>query len=279
MDASMGAGGSDLKARGIGDIISAAFEIYKANWQPMVIIAAIVAIPAMIVSYFIQDLLLGNAVDQISSGDVVVSQTGEVTINGGSVGTSLATTLLGTFVLQLLLMVVLLLLYGAMTRAAAQGAAGETVSTEASYKKALVYLGPLIIASILVGLGVAGGLILFIVPGLFLAVKWALTIPAVVIEKKGGVAAMGRSWSLTAEHFWHVAGTAVVAYIIILVASAVISAIFGFLGWFGQGLGAGIANAVTIPFAAIVTVLLFVDLRVRKENYTSEQLKADLSAN
>ena len=276
MDASMG-GGSDLKPRGIGDIISAAFEIYKANFQPMITISAIVAIPAMIVTYFIQNLIIGNAVDNATNAVIVNQQTGAVTINGGAVGNSFGTVLFGSLVVQLLLIIVIMLLTGALTRAAADGAAGSPVSAEASYKRALKYIGPLIIASILIGLGVAFGLILFIIPGLFLLVKWSLAVPAIVIERRGGVAAMGRSWKLTASNFWHVVGVVIVADIIVAVVGGIISAIFSFLVWFGRGLGAGIGQAVTIPFAATVIVLLFIDVRVRHENYTTDQLKADLA--
>ena len=48
-----GAGGPGLPSRGIGEILSTAFEIYKANAQNLLMIVAIVVVPLTFISAFI----------------------------------------------------------------------------------------------------------------------------------------------------------------------------------------------------------------------------------
>jgi hypothetical protein len=45
-----------------------------------------------------------------------------------------------------------------------------------------------------------------------------------------------------------------------------------------QGLVSAVATTVTMPYGVLVGVLLYLDLRARKENLTLEALRADLQA-
>ena len=45
-----------------------------------------------------------------------------------------------------------------------------------------------------------------------------------------------------------------------------------------QGLVAAVATVVTLPYGVLVGVLLYLDLRARKEALTLESLRADLQA-
>ena len=46
-------GGTTIPQRGIGTILSAAFDLYKRNWQTLMGITAVVAIPVAFVQTFI----------------------------------------------------------------------------------------------------------------------------------------------------------------------------------------------------------------------------------
>src|SRR3954449_8178407 len=59
-------------------------------------------------------------------------------------------------------------------------------------RSVLPVLGPLIGAGILAGLGIAGGFVLLIVPGLVLLTMWAVRAPAIVVENRGVFDAFGR---------------------------------------------------------------------------------------
>jgi hypothetical protein len=62
------------------------------------------------------------------------------------------------------------------------------------------------------------------------------------------------------------------------VVNAVITVPFGNTGWFVQAVVAAVATVVTLPYGVLVGVLLYLDLRARKEQLTLERLRSDLQA-
>ena len=98
------------------------------------------------------------------------------------------------------------------------------------------------------------------------------------MEDKRGTEAMRRSWELVGGHWWHAAFTLLVAGLITAVVNAVITAPFSAGAWLVQGVAAAVATIVTLPFGALVGVLLYLDLRARKEPLDLDTLKANLQA-
>ena len=64
-----------------------------------------------------------------------------------------------------------LVLTGAITRAVAAEVAGQDPSVEQSYRFGFHRLGPVLLVSVLVGLATIGGLILFIIPGIYIGIR------------------------------------------------------------------------------------------------------------
>jgi hypothetical protein len=104
----------------------------------------------------------------------------------------------------------------------------------------------------------------------------AVSIEALVVEGRRGTQAMGRSWELVGGHWWHAFGTLVVAGLLTGILNAVITAPFGATGWFVQAVAAAVATVVTLPYGVLVGVLLYLDLRARKESLTLDTLRTDL---
>jgi hypothetical protein len=100
------------------------------------------------------------------------------------------------------------ILQGALTRASVDDLSKKGVSIGAALGDGLRYFFPLFIVALLVGLGSIIGLVLFIVPGLFLMVRWAVSAPAALIEREGPTHSIGRSAELTEGHRWAVFGLA-----------------------------------------------------------------------
>jgi hypothetical protein len=265
-----GAGGPGLPQRGIGEILSTAFEIYKANAASLLMIVAIVVVPLTFISAFI-------------GGVVFAPETETVTIFGESVETVSARTAGAAFLVFIvgivIAVVISAVLQAAIMRGAALGSIGDPVDVDASYKWGFARFGSVMLISILVGLAVLGGLILLIIPGLIFAVMFSVSIPALVVENRRGTDAMSRSWNLVKGQFWHAVGVIVVAGIIAAVVSGIIGAIGGALGdnWFLSWIFQAIAQIITAPFSAIVSVLLYLDLRARKEALTADALRAELN--
>ena len=121
---------------------------------------------------------------------------------------------------------------------------------------------PLLVAGLLAGLGIAAGLILLIVPGLFLMTIWAVIAPVIVLEKRPALAAFGRSRELVRGHGWTVFGIVVITGLLTGIASSILQAAFSFLPRFLEILvGGTIAQAVVAPFSAIALAITYFRLR------------------
>lgn len=219
----------------VGGILSESWQLYTKFFSRFFVIALIV--------YLIVNLL--NAV--------------VATLFGHGVGIALllalitaVVSLVGTFWLQ-----------GALVFAVDDMRDGRIDTTVGQlFERARPYLGTLILAGILAGLGIAVGLVLFIIPGLFLLTWWCLIVPVIVLEGKQVGESFSRSRELVRGHGWTVFGVVVVTAILSTIASGIIQAIFSFLGSFLRyWIGGAIANAVVGPFFAIALTLMYFTLR------------------
>lgn len=265
MNQTIGQGGgmAALPPRGIGEILGAAFQLYRRYWRTLLAIAAVVVVPLTLLQYGIGHWVRTNG--QQLHDQVVVS-----TSFWAVASASLLAALVGLLLYQVLT--------GAITRTIATEVAGQDLGLEQSYRFGFARLGPILIVSILVGLATLLGLIVFIIPGIYIGVRLAASIQALVVEGKRGTEAMRRSWELVGGHWWHAAFTLLVGALITGVVNAVITAPFSAGAWFLQGLAAAVATTVTLPYGALVGVLLYLDLRARREPLDLDTLKANLQA-
>jgi hypothetical protein len=110
-------------------------------------------------------------------------------------------------------------------------------------------------------------------------VKLALAAYAVVLEDRRAVASLRRSWDLTRGHFWRVFGTLIVVGLFVLIINLiVILPVYLLLSAAQAGVPETVSNIVmaavaslvelvTVPLQIIATVLLYYDLRIRKEGF------------
>jgi Membrane domain of glycerophosphoryl diester phosphodiesterase len=141
-------------------------------------------------------------------------------------------------------------------------------------------------------IGFVGGIVLV----LFLGTRLAFSAPALLLEEQDVFAAMGRSWRLVRGSFWRVLGISLLAELLVGVGSTLIEVPFGVVSAIIQaasgpdqlyrdfwtnlvqllvsGVGQVVAGAVFYPFAAAVTTLLYIDVRMRREGLDVELLRA-----
>jgi len=125
-------------------------------------------------------------------------------------------------------------------------------------------LFPLMIVSLLFGLGVFIGFVLVIIPGLILLTIWAVVAPVTVLEHPGVIAAFGRSRELVRGHGWAVFSVIILIYLAVVVISVVASLITSPLGSAGRALVQWAVDAVIAPVPALgASVLYFALLRNR----------------
>jgi hypothetical protein len=265
MNQTIGQGGgmAALPPRGIGEILRAAFQLYRRHWRTLMAIAAVVVVPLTLLQYGIGHWFRTNGQQ--------LQDPAEVSTSFWAVASaSLLATLVGLLLYQALT--------GAITRTIATEVAGQDLDLEQSYRFGFARLGPVLVVSVLVGLATVAGLIVFIIPGIYIGVRLAVSTQALVIEGKRGTQAMRRSWDLVGGHWWHAALTVLVAGLLTAVVNAVITAPFSAGAWILQAVAAAVATTVTLPYGALVGVLLYLDLRARKEPLDLDTLKADLQA-
>ncbi|HEY6568524.1 MAG TPA: glycerophosphoryl diester phosphodiesterase membrane domain-containing protein [Actinomycetota bacterium] len=255
-----------MPSRGLGEILGAAFEIYKTNAAKLLTIVAVVVVPLTFVSAFLAYVVFKGSTTTTTIGDTTI------TVSDRSFGFFI----LGTIVTLAISVIISAMLQAAIMRGAAQATLGDPVDVDASYRWGFSKIGSVILISILVGLAVAVGFIFFILPGIFLAVMFAVAIPALVIENRRGTEAMGRSWNLVKGHFWHALVVILVAGLITGIVSGIIGAIGG-SNWIVRWIFTAIAQIVVGPFAALVSILLYLDLRARSESLTADQLRGEIA--
>jgi MFS family permease len=129
--------------------------------------------------------------------------------------------------------------------------------------EAMPFIGPLLGVGILAGIAIAIGLALFIVPGLILLTIWAVLAPVIVIEKSRVFDAFGRSRELVRGNGWPVFGVIVVAFLIVGVTNAVLTAIGGAIddSVVLRIIFSLAASSVTAPVTALVAAVLYYRLQ------------------
>ena len=137
---------------------------------------------------------------------------------------------------------------------------GETV------RAVLPFLGTVIIASILAGIGIAIGFVLIIVPGLILLTFWSLIVPSIVIGGEGVFGSFRKSWRTVRGYAWHVFGTYVLVFLILIVFDIVLGLILLFLPVVARNaISSIISGTLVAPFLALVVTLIYYRLTAAHE--------------
>lgn len=125
-------------------------------------------------------------------------------------------------------------------------------------------VGPIVLA----GLGTLLGLLLLIAPGVYLYVRWYLTVQTVVVERTRGSDALRRSSELVAGRWWATFGRVLLITLVCVVP---------FFLFIGLGVVAGLATGYDaaalaceavgdvffFPLIGLMTTLVYFDLRAR----------------
>jgi glycerophosphoryl diester phosphodiesterase family protein len=252
---------TSLRLMSLGELLDRSFFLYRKHFALFV---GIIALPHLVLLAF---QLIGVAINR---------------------GTTMAFTATGL----VWLFATLVLYLGAS--AASQGATVVAVSkvhlgTDTSISEAfagikgrILYLALIMIG---VGIGVSIGFVLLIVPGIILALMWALTIPVAVLEDKGLRDATARSAELTKGNRWRIFMVyflfIVLMYIVILLWEVPIFAAIGIFARSGQRpltvlpvwtqvalpVCTFLSQCLVGPLLTIALSLVYYDQRVRKEAF------------
>lgn len=144
----------------------------------------------------------------------------------------------------------------------------------------------LFILGLVIAVAEGAGLVACIVGGVWLWGAWAVAAPAFALERVGVFAALGRSVALVKRSFWRVWGIRALGWLLVYILTQLIALPFALLAlWLSDvdplsttttaahaglyvaviAVGNLLASAVLAPVASAIDVLLYTDLRMRKE--------------
>jgi hypothetical protein len=180
-------------------------------------------------------------------------------------------TALAALGLALLIVALSPIAQGAMTLAIGDAYRGQSMTIGAAYRASLGRVLALTGTFLLMGLGIVVGLLLLVIPGIYLALAWMLAMQIVMLEGIAGSSALSRSRQLLRDHMMRALGIFIVAAIVGGVISTVLQLLLSGIP-IVRAVANAIAQSVTMAFYTGVGVVLYFDLRCRKENFDLEHL-------
>ncbi len=262
---------SELRPRGIGEILDAAVGLYRARFTRLVRVAAFVVVPVQVLSALV---LLSAQPDHFT---LTAAGTVSPQYTSGSAAVELAAFVVVTVVGVLSTALII----AVCTRVIAEAYIGNTLEARDAFRAVRPRVFAIIGTSILVLVSEAIGFVACFVGALFPLTLFAVAIPVLVLEGVGVSAAIGRSVTLTKTHALHVLGLVVTAQLLGAVLNAALAEAVSLLlrtGGstvaivIGQSIAGTIAGVLTTPFIATATVVLYFDLRIRDEAYDIQLL-------
>ena len=176
---------------------------------------------------------------------------------------------------------------GALLKGISGAYLGKDTSVGEAYRFVLPRLLSLIGAAIMVGLVVNLGFVLLIVPGIIFALMYALTSQAIVCENLGAFKGMTRSSQLSKGSKGKIFWLSLVVALITMAAWGIFYAVSQLfqttptmanvqdVRWSNLVIESSfelVGSALIAPIAAGAFILLYYDLRIRKEGFDLEML-------
>jgi hypothetical protein len=283
---------------GISDILDTAFQLYRKRFRTFVAIALVVCVP----SSFAAALLTGaarlftppeqpddegllNAFSATlfpggSSCVALLARGFAQVISDDNPAASLLALTASVVMLVLAGVVVFSIAYplctGALVVNISASYLGETVGPAQSYARAFRKLWRVLTAQAWTTILVLLGLMLCLVPGVVLWLQLALAPLVVLLEDRTAWAALGRSRALMADNLGKAFGLAAIVWLLDIVVSAAISTAVHFVPWplplIEDFVALLLTQLVVLPLSIATVVLLYYDLRIRKESFELQQL-------
>lgn len=246
-----------LRPLSYGDLFDELFDLYKKHFILFLGISGIVTVPTYALAYAI----------------------------GGTAAPAIA---------GLLVMVLTVVAIAASTWAVSKCYLGEETTIADSYKAIGRSAVPFVMTMIAAYLRIYGGFLLLIVPGVILLFRYAFISEVFILEGKRGKEARARSAFLAKGNEGRIFVLALLSGILSMIVTAILTvpiealaAVFASNGapatvggpvGLIYGVLTGVASALTAPIEVMAFVLLYYDIRVRKEGFDIEMLANNMGA-
>jgi hypothetical protein len=182
-----------------------------------------------------------------------------------------------------LTLLTLALVQAACARAITEIDAGRDVDAQRAYRVSLDSAWPLL-GALAIGVAVVTllSISVFLIPiAIWLAVRWALLVPAVELEDTATLGALRRSGELVRRQWLKVGTLVVVAAALAIVLGPLLGAVLILLvdaPFELVNVVAGLVYAVAMPFVGITTTYVYYDTLVRERLHEAEPAPGELPA-
>jgi hypothetical protein len=263
-----------------------ALKVYVSNANTLFVIVAIFVIPATIATFLLIRWAVGDPLESL--------QTSTQQDPFAGMSRSEIIEIVTAFIIGVAInFVISMIAVGACYRAVHEALRGNKPDRKASIQAALEKLGSLVWLPILIGLlfvggalvagfaivllgaindtlAAVGGMALF-GAGIYVFVSWSLAIPVLMAEDKRGLIAITRSQQIVKGQWVPTFGLYVLAFLVMAVVSAVLSAVFSLEGRTGaEGyvlgtLAAVVSTVIFTPFQAALVGVVYARLGSRPQ--------------
>lgn len=233
----------EIRAMSLGEVLDTAFRLVRNHLVLLLGIAFALALPQQAFQAYV------NAFKSAPSPQVAA----------GSIG------------FLIFLIIVSPIVSAAITHAIAEIYLGRTVTIWGAYKVGFRLFFQLVGTAFLMTLLMAIGLLLFVIPGFYLMLAFMLTYQVIVIERVAGFTALKRSRELAKQNLLRILGIYVVAVVLMSVVGLVVSLVLGRIPVVGV-VGNALTQAVMSAYMPAAFVVLYFDIRCRKEAFDLEHL-------
>jgi hypothetical protein len=262
----------DLRPLSLGEILDRSFSLYRENFWLFV---GIVAIPHLFTLAF---QMLQLAVEKTPASVQSLSR-----LSSGLTITGVIGVLIGVVVW----IVVALYSHGATVYAVSDLYLGRGATIVDSFKRMRGHAANLFVVGLLQGLAVFAGLVLLIIPGIYVACRLSVSVPSALLEDLGPSEALSRSFALTQDKALRPFAIFCLYLLIVFGISSLLQTPFVILialaarsgnaamvtVWaaFSQVAGFFVTVLVT-PVITIALAVFYYDLRVRREGFDLQMM-------
>jgi hypothetical protein len=232
----------EIRAMSFGEILDTGFRLFRNHFLVLTGIAAVLYVPLAACT-----AVLGSGAED--------------------------SAMIAAAIVFLVTMVYSPIIQAAITYTLGEFYLGRKVTLEQALRTGGSLFAPLVGTSLLATLAILGGTLLLVIPGIYLALCYLLVGQVMVLERKFGTSALGRSRALMRGNFARGVGVYLVAGILSGVLSVGVHVVTSAVPLLSE-VASCLAQAVSAGFASAVGVVLYFDIRSRKEAFDIEHLAA-----
>lgn len=240
---------TNLRVRSVSEIVDAAFSLYRRNGMQYITLAALATAPSIIAS-----LLLNGGVQPATAGDL---------------GKTIPVLIIGFITYGLTSAVIV--------RMGSDVYLGETPDVAATVRSVLPTVPAIVGATFVTGFLLFLSALLLLFPFFYVLPMLFATVPIIVLERRGVMAAVSRSAKLSDGIKLHILGTLALVYGIFFILSIGIPLLMLAVdNPVVQLVVQSLFSVVAAPIVNLVVMVLYYDARIRTEGFDVEHMAQSL---